>query len=238
MTTGQRIKAARKAAKMTQADLASKLGVPYQSISQWERDLRNPKYDTLSRIADALSVPPAYLQGWDDAIASLEAAGKSVEDIAYEMGISVERIIEIVTSQGIHSAEAASKIIRVASLLAKESRQSASNLTPDSNGSDIADASGKGIHHSESDFFEVGSSFFGGKIRVAEVHNLDDEHFAVTFQLENEGMTAAELLQLLGSLQKISAQVGVSVSGIAQLAEAAANAIASMAEPSDPSDTP
>ena len=56
MTTGQCIKAARKKANMTQAELANKLGIPYQSISQWERDLRNPKYDTLKKIAEALDV--------------------------------------------------------------------------------------------------------------------------------------------------------------------------------------
>ena len=57
MTTGQLIKAARKAAGMTQAELSSKLGIPYQSIGQWERDLRNPKRETLQRIAVALEVP-------------------------------------------------------------------------------------------------------------------------------------------------------------------------------------
>lgn len=56
MTTGQRIKEARKKAGLTQAELADKLGIPYQSISQWERDTRNPKYDTLRRIAAALGV--------------------------------------------------------------------------------------------------------------------------------------------------------------------------------------
>lgn len=56
MTTGQRIKEARKNAKMTQAELAGKLGVPYQSVSQWERDTRNPKYETLKKIADAIGV--------------------------------------------------------------------------------------------------------------------------------------------------------------------------------------
>ena len=54
MTTGQRIKAARQQAGLTQTELAEKLGIPYQSISQWERDLRNPKYENLQRIANAL----------------------------------------------------------------------------------------------------------------------------------------------------------------------------------------
>lgn len=61
MTTGQRIKAARKRAGMTQLELANKLGIPYQSVSQWERDTRNPKYETMCRIADALDVEFADL---------------------------------------------------------------------------------------------------------------------------------------------------------------------------------
>ena len=61
MTTGARIKAARKAAGMTQAELASRLGIPYQSIGQWENDLRNPKFETLQKIASALDVPLSRL---------------------------------------------------------------------------------------------------------------------------------------------------------------------------------
>lgn len=56
MTTGQLIKVARKNAGMTQSELAQRLNIPFQSVSQWERDLRNPKYDTIKRIAAALGV--------------------------------------------------------------------------------------------------------------------------------------------------------------------------------------
>lgn len=56
MTTGQRIRAARKKAGMTQAELAKRLGISYVGISQWENDIRNPKYETLLRIAKALNV--------------------------------------------------------------------------------------------------------------------------------------------------------------------------------------
>lgn len=56
MTTGQRIKAARLNAGMTQAELAKRLGVSYQNIGQFERDLRKPKFETLQRIATALNV--------------------------------------------------------------------------------------------------------------------------------------------------------------------------------------
>lgn len=56
MTIGQRIKKARTEAHMTQEELATKLNIPYQSISQWERNLRNPKKENLQRIAEALGV--------------------------------------------------------------------------------------------------------------------------------------------------------------------------------------
>lgn len=54
MTTGQRIKEARKKAGLTQKELGAKLGVAYQTLAQWENDLRNPKQETIQRIANAL----------------------------------------------------------------------------------------------------------------------------------------------------------------------------------------
>lgn len=56
MTTGERIRAARKNANMTQAELAQKLGISYVGVSQWENGLRQPKYETLKKIADAIGV--------------------------------------------------------------------------------------------------------------------------------------------------------------------------------------
>ena len=63
MTTGERIKAARKSAGITQKELADRLGISYQGIAQWENDLRNPKRETLHRIADALGVTTYDLMG-------------------------------------------------------------------------------------------------------------------------------------------------------------------------------
>ena len=56
MTTGERIRQARKSAGMTQAELAHKLGISAAGIAQWENDLRNPKIETLRKLADALGV--------------------------------------------------------------------------------------------------------------------------------------------------------------------------------------
>lgn len=61
MTTGRLIKAARKKAGITQKELGERLGIAYQSVAQWENDLRNPKHETLQRIANALGVPVQQL---------------------------------------------------------------------------------------------------------------------------------------------------------------------------------
>lgn len=61
VTTGERIKYAREKANMTQSELAQKLNISFQSISQWERDIRKPKKETLASIADALGIDPLEL---------------------------------------------------------------------------------------------------------------------------------------------------------------------------------
>lgn len=60
---GERIKQVRKEAGMTQQQLAQRLGIPYQSIGQWERGIRKPKIETLQAIADAIGVSLDYLLG-------------------------------------------------------------------------------------------------------------------------------------------------------------------------------
>lgn len=90
MTTGQRIKAARQQAGLTQTELADKLGIPFQSISQWERDTRKPKQETLLKIAKALGVhlrdlaDNSWLEEIDrelgpEKLAALRAEGSSSE---------------------------------------------------------------------------------------------------------------------------------------------------------------
>ena len=63
MTKGELIKAARKNARMTQAELAKRMGISFQSIAQWENGLRDPKIETIKRIANALGVDVYELLG-------------------------------------------------------------------------------------------------------------------------------------------------------------------------------
>lgn len=54
MTIGERIKAARKAAGLSQKDLAEKMGVTQSNISQYENDYAKPSAATLFKYAEAI----------------------------------------------------------------------------------------------------------------------------------------------------------------------------------------
>lgn len=58
MTTGERIKIARKKAALTQAELGMQLGVSGSMIAQYETGKRVPKYEQLVKIAAALKINP------------------------------------------------------------------------------------------------------------------------------------------------------------------------------------
>ncbi|TCS77099.1 helix-turn-helix protein [Muricomes intestini] len=59
MNTGERIKQARKQAKLSQGQLGKRVGISQQQIAQYENRVRNPKIETLKKIANALNVTPA-----------------------------------------------------------------------------------------------------------------------------------------------------------------------------------
>lgn len=56
MTIGERIREIRKSRGLTQKELGERLGLSYQSIAQWENNLRKPKSETILKIATALGV--------------------------------------------------------------------------------------------------------------------------------------------------------------------------------------
>ena len=60
-TVGDRIRAARKNAGLTQAELAQAVGISANDLSQFETADRQPRLVTLRKIADVLSVDPAKL---------------------------------------------------------------------------------------------------------------------------------------------------------------------------------
>lgn len=68
-TIGQRIKAARASAKVTQQWLADRVGVSRAAVAQWEakENPTVPEHQRLLLIAEALGIPPGYLLAGDEA---------------------------------------------------------------------------------------------------------------------------------------------------------------------------
>lgn len=61
----ERLRIARKINNLNQVELANKLGVSKQSVSNWENDNINPSIDVLIRISKVLKVSTDYLLGND-----------------------------------------------------------------------------------------------------------------------------------------------------------------------------
>lgn len=67
-TVGARIKTARKALKLTQTELADKLGTDPSSISRWENDQQGITFENAAALASALEVTVQYLLTGEDVI--------------------------------------------------------------------------------------------------------------------------------------------------------------------------
>lgn len=64
---GERIHILRKTAKLTQQELAEKVGTTKQNIYKYEKGIiTNLPIEKLEALASALETSPAYLMGWDD----------------------------------------------------------------------------------------------------------------------------------------------------------------------------
>lgn len=64
ISVGSQIKAARKDQKLTQAELAEKVGVDRVQIGQWESKKRNPRTKNFNKIAEALNMSPEELMNY------------------------------------------------------------------------------------------------------------------------------------------------------------------------------
>lgn len=110
-TTGDLIKQTRLNAGMTQADLAKKLGITPQAISQYERGIKKPKYETLQKIATALNTEwymlfvPESDEEKNEALSirmfmkandnNIEKAKKDYEDLKHEEHIYYEMMEDV-----------------------------------------------------------------------------------------------------------------------------------------------
>ena len=73
-TVAKRIKQARKLAGLSQQDLGTKAGIEESSassrISQYERGVHAPDFETAERLAETLRIPLPFLYAADDALAA------------------------------------------------------------------------------------------------------------------------------------------------------------------------
>lgn len=61
MSFGKTLAAARKKAKLTQAELGEAVGVTSQAVSQWEREETAPELEKIPALARRLNVPEGAL---------------------------------------------------------------------------------------------------------------------------------------------------------------------------------
>lgn len=94
---GERIKAAREAANMTQEQLGKEIGVTGVTIMRYEKDQREPTQKTLRRLADVLGVTIGYLQGYEsiEARAIIDALKrKDSRELESLLGLKEDSIID------------------------------------------------------------------------------------------------------------------------------------------------
>lgn len=76
----ERIKRLREQKRMTQADLAKRLGITRSSVNAWEMGISVPSTQYVVELAELFSVSTDYLLGVDDSV-SVSVAGLTDRDI-------------------------------------------------------------------------------------------------------------------------------------------------------------
>ena len=85
---GTNIKRFRSEKGITQKELAAALGVSYQMVQSWERGARNPKMETIQKIAAALGV------SWLDLMPKEALNANTIEDFAKDNGELAQELVQ------------------------------------------------------------------------------------------------------------------------------------------------
>ncbi|MCI8356268.1 MAG: helix-turn-helix domain-containing protein [Lachnospiraceae bacterium] len=86
MTLNENIKQLRLARNLSQVDLAKKLGVTKQSISNWENNNIQPSIDMLIRLSNYFSVSTDYMLGLEER-KFIEINGLTERQLAHIMAV-------------------------------------------------------------------------------------------------------------------------------------------------------
>ncbi|MEB6549126.1 helix-turn-helix domain-containing protein [Heyndrickxia sporothermodurans] len=79
MTIGIRISALRKKKNLTQEELAQRVGISRAALSHYEKDRREPDFETLKKIADFFDVSSDYLISGKESDELINVAGKEIK---------------------------------------------------------------------------------------------------------------------------------------------------------------
>ena len=122
---GSKIEAARKLAGLSRTELARKIDSSYDQIRQWETGLRNPKFQAISRIAQAtdltdtfflsedvgpeyaelFTIDEQYVGHCDDYIPGFDNCGLNEDNFWYvfegfqHTGLSFKQILNMIVSE-------------------------------------------------------------------------------------------------------------------------------------------
>ena len=98
MTTGSvsnRIRDRRKECRLTQQELADKVGVSLMTVLRWEKGERTPNTSIMPRLSDALHVSASYLMGLEDMPERLDSQSEGVslkENMTHETNTNMATI--------------------------------------------------------------------------------------------------------------------------------------------------
>ncbi|WP_367607602.1 helix-turn-helix domain-containing protein [Legionella sp. W05-934-2] len=90
---GERIRAARERQQMTSTDLAKRIGMSRQLITNWEKGRRLPTLESIIALADSLNIPATFLLGVSDSLEVSNERRFSLKDLdAFHTNIDIENI--------------------------------------------------------------------------------------------------------------------------------------------------
>ena len=92
---GEKIRLLRLNHKMTQEQLADRLGVSYQSVSRWENGVTYPDIEFIPAIAKQFSVSSDYLLGQDD-VEKRKQIRKSIRSISQMTEKDADQLIDLI----------------------------------------------------------------------------------------------------------------------------------------------
>lgn len=84
----------RKEKKMSQRDVAERMGVSHQSYQQYEAGTRQPKMSTISRIAEAMDVDPIVFLD-DDMLESMELSPESESEVIRFLALVQQQVQQL-----------------------------------------------------------------------------------------------------------------------------------------------